>query len=724
MDMAERERRNRVTCVRFASTLLWASFAAARVQAAEPDTSGWTCELCAPSAGWEMDVEAGPGYVSDADFRFGDYTGLDDDGFYLFGDAFARYWGDDAHYMRLDSYRLGQESRALFLEGGRLSSYQLRASYQGIPRRIFDTTSTPYRGNGSDRLTLPADWVRAPSTQQMTQLDNSLQQVDIKRKWNVYTAGATFTPVSHWAFDVDYRRQDRDGRNIYAGSFFFNAAEFVAPVDDDTDELTASVAYNADRWQLKLSYIGSFYDNNNSSLTWDNAYSPQVPGADTGQMALAPDNRANQLALAGSMLLPVNTTLSGQLSLGRMKQDDRLLPYTTNAQISTSALPRSRADGKVDTSNVDLRVTSTPVTDFTVEGEFRYNGRDNDTPQDVYDYVVTDLFVSPDPAENIAYDFRRYDYKLNGEYRFMPQARLHAGVDYQRYYRSQQERKHTNTTRLWTRVKARPGRLADVDVELYTEKRGGSSYEPITDVPDPQNPLMRKYNMADRKRNGMRAYAAAYATERANAGFEAEYNKDDYDKSEIGLEDGKYVRLGLDGSYLVTRDVTAYGSVSWEKIKSKQANSQTFSDPDWFAKNDDKFYTATVGLRYPKIIGKLGADVEYTYARSNGKTENSTSGLQSDFPTLHTTLNQLKLGLDYPYSDELSLKFGYLYEKYDADDWALEGVDPATLPNLLSLGADPYHYSTQVFFIGVRYILDSRGRVKPGLPLSAPESGS
>ncbi|MGB5261373.1 MAG: MtrB/PioB family decaheme-associated outer membrane protein [Gammaproteobacteria bacterium] len=713
--MAKQKHRRHEASIGIRLAVGWLVFAAASVGAQEPDTSLWACELCAPSSGWEIDVVAGPGYVSNNAFKFGDYTGLEDDGVYLFGDVFARYWGTDAQYMRLDGYRLGQDSRALFLKGGRLGRYQARASYQGIPRRIFDTTSTPFRGNGTDRLTLPAGWVRAPTTQGMTQLNSSLQGVDIKRDWDIYTAGVSFTPVTRWTFDVDYRRQERDGNDIYSGAVFYTrVAEFTRPIDYESDELEAAIAYREDDWQLRLSYIGSFFDNNNSSLKWDNAYN-QIPNPpNPAQMALPPDNTANQISLAGSLLLPANTTLSGQLSLGRMKQDEHLLPYTTNP--GSPALPRNSVDGKVDTTNVNLRVTSSPVTAFTVEGEFRYHERDNKTAEDTYNYVDTDAFPAADPATNIAYDYERYDYKLRGEYRLMRQARLHAGYDYQRFDRTHQERNHTDTGRLWTRVKLRPSNLFDIDVELYTEDRDGSQYTPITAVPSPQNDLMRKYNMADRERRGIHSYLSFYSSDRINVGIDAEYTKDDYENSEIGLNDSTFERYGFDVSYLVTRDATAYAAFSHEKIKSRQSNSQAFAAPDWFAHSDDTFYTGTLGLRYPKMIGKLGAEVEYTYARSKGQIENNTGGSSSAFPDERTKLHQVKLGLDYPYSDALSLKFGYRYEKYDTDDWALQDIEPDTVSNLLSLGADPYNYSNHVFFVGVRYVFDSRGRVKPGRP--------
>jgi MtrB/PioB family decaheme-associated outer membrane protein len=714
--MAERRRHMYQGCIGLVSVAIGAVFATTPAKAQEVDTSNWACELCAPSHGWELDIEAGAGYVTDDEFRFGDYTGLDDDGLYGVGRVFGRYWSQDAHFLRLEGYRLGQDSRAFFVKGGKQSLYELRASYQGIPRRSYDDTVTPFAGSGNERLTLPSDWVRASSTQGMSELDNSLRTVKIKQDWDIYGAGITFTPTRRWAFDVDYQRTDRDGQDSYAGSFFFDSAQFARPIDYTTNSLETSVGYHADRWQVSLAYNGSFFDNQNSSLSWDNPYSPQAAGADMGQLALAPDNDAHQVTLAGSWLLPASTTVNGQLSLGRMRQDQKLLPYTTNAVIATSPLPRSRADAKVDTTDVNLRVTSSPIQKLTVEGELRYNERDNDTPEEVYDYVVTDLFVSSDPARNTAYDYQRFNYKLRGEYRVLPRTRLHAGYDYERFDRTRQERNHTRTDRVWARVNSQLMQLADLDIEVYTETRDGSSYNTIGNAPDPQNPLMRLYNMADRDRYGVRSYASLYTGERASLGLDLEYNKDKYDNSEIGLKDGSYNRLGFDAAYLFPRQVSTYAAFYREKIDSKQVSSQSFSNPDWFGKTDDKFYTGTVGLKYPHIIGRLGANVEYTHARSAGRVENETSGLESAFPKLRTRLHQLKLALDYPYTRSLSLKFGYMYEKFTSDNWALEGIGPDTVPNLLSLGADPYDYSNNVFFIAVRYMFDSRGQAGPRLP--------
>jgi len=67
----------------------------------------------------------------------------------------------------------------------------------------------------------------------------------------------------------------------------------------------------------------------------------------------------------------------------------------------------------------------------------------------------------------------------------------------------------------------------------------------------------------------------------------------------------------------------------------------------------------------------------------------------------------LKLGVSYPYSESLSVGIDYIYEKYSSSDWALDDVGPATIPNLLALGADAWNYDNSVVYVNVRYQLQA-----------------
>ena len=675
------------------------------------------CELCPTGSGWELDLSGGFAGVSGDDlFHFGDYTGLDDSGLYFAGNLFARYLGEDARFFRVEGYRLGLDSQAIFAEGGKQGHYAYRVSYQGIPRRFYDTTATPFRPSGDDELNLVSGWVRSPTTQGMTALGTSLEPVDIKRDWAILQLGMAYEISSQWAFDVNYRQQKRDGQSMSSGTYFFDAAMFASPVVDTTDELEAIVNYSAETWHLSASYWGAFFDNGVSSLTFDNPFSAVSPGADSGRLARAPDNDSHQLRVAGSMILPARTTLVGHASIGRMEQDESFLPYTINSQIATGLLPSPSADAEVETTSVGLRVTSSPMRKLTVEGDFRYNDRDNRTAEREFNYVVTDLFNAADSATNIAYDYERSEFRLRGEYRVLSRTKVQAGYDVEEFRRSGQERGTTDTGRLWLQLRTRAIPHLDVDVEFYAEDRDGSVYTPIENVAAPQNPLMRKYNMADRERDGVKGTVSAYVTERINVGFNAEVNEDDYTDSLVGLQGSEYSRYGLEGSYAAASGMSVYGAVYQEDVESTMANSQGFATPDWTSTTDDSFFTGNLGVTFPDIIDRLDFNAQFAITESEGDTANSTNGLASRFPTFESSLQQFQLGLDYQYSDALSLQFKYFYENADTDDWHLDGVQPATVPNLLSLGASPWDYTAHVVFVGVRYVLDTRGQGGIRLP--------
>ena len=43
------------------------------------------------------------------------------------------------------------------------------------------------------------------------------------------------------------------------------------------------------------------------------------------------------------------------------------------------------------------------------------------------------------------------------------------------------------------------------------------------------------------------------------------------------------------------------------------------------------------------------------------------------------------------------------YQSFSAEDWALEGVGPATIPVVLTMGAQPYDDEVLIVGLGFRY---------------------
>ena len=91
-------------------------------------------------------IELGFLWNSDATTEFGNYTGLQDDGFDALANIDARWRGilndDDASYLRLRGLNLGLDSRYADLEFGRQGRWGIFFEYDQLPVWQNETAST------------------------------------------------------------------------------------------------------------------------------------------------------------------------------------------------------------------------------------------------------------------------------------------------------------------------------------------------------------------------------------------------------------------------------------------------------------------------------------------------------------------------------------------------------------------------------------------------------
>jgi MtrB/PioB family decaheme-associated outer membrane protein len=668
---------------------------------AELDTSRWECEYCIVESGFSGEAELGVGDVSDDSFKFGEYNGLEDDGAFLIGNGTARYRDGNAGYLDLKVRDLGLDTRSLDLEGGRQGRYRLFLTYDEIPHNISDSARTPYLGSGGDMLGLPANWVTAGSTAGMTELAGSLRNADLDTQRQRFGIGGAFIPARKWETSVSFRHEVRDGQLGSGGAFFFNAAQLVEPIDYVTDELEAAVTYTTRKWQARLSYYGSFFDNDDESLTWQNAFNPVVAGADAGQLAMPPDNQFHQVLLASGYQLSDRTRVSGDIAMGRMEQDENLLEATINPNLAV-ALPRTSADAEVETLTANLKADSAITGKLRLNAAYRYNDRDNTTPSELFEWVTTDSFVNP-PRRNLPYSFTDNTGSLGADYRFSGRTRLSVGYDYQKRERTNQEVRDTTENTVWARFRMRAGDYVDLELGAGHADRDASNYDPVAETDPSQNPLLRKYNMADRTRDTGSIHAGVSPHERVSISLDIDYSKDDYSDSLVGLTESRDTRYNADVSVILTDVTTLTAFGGREQIKSEQAGSQAFAAPDWFAKNDDTFDSFGIGVKHQLIEDKLDVGADYVWSRSTGEIRVDNGSSPADFPDLKTSLDTLNLYASYRLRDNLTLRAAYWYEEYDSSDWMLDGVNPATIPNVIAFGDLSPEYDVHVITMSVRY---------------------
>lgn len=677
-------------------------------QSATPDTSEWKCERCPFANGYQADVTAGSSYVSDDAATIGDATGYDEQGAYVNVDG-AGLYATANHRLSWRVEDLGLDSRVVEIDGARPGTFDYRLAYSQLPRHRFDTTSTIFTRSSGNLLALPSIWTFAGTTSGLADLAASLVSRDIESERRTLEIGGQYLPTARLRLFADYQRQERDGTAILGGSYFTNSSLLPRHFDYQTDQLDAGIRYDAERGFLKLAYYGSFFDDKFDAVRWDNPF-VTVPGAEQGALAEAPDNDFQQLVLTGNYRAPwMDTNISFSAAMGRGTQNDTLLPYTTNANLAAGTLPRSTLDAEIDTTNLALTVVSKPFPKARFKFAVRYDERDNKTSQLPWSRVIADSFLSGETELNVPYGFDRLRMNVSGDYRLFETVRVAAGYDYTELDRDFQEVTEQTEDTGWGRVQWRPNQYLDISARGGISRREVNRYDETLAASLGQNPLLRKFNLAYRYREFAELSAAASFPELPiTIGAQASYADDSYSNSLLGLTAGDELRLAVDVSWSVSDKTSVYLTGGFDDIDSQQAGSGAFSTPDWQASHSDKFYSAGGGLRIAGIGDKVDLQLDYTRAQGTTQIDVTGGGGPSRFPDLESTLDSLRVRILYHWSEKLEASLQLRYENFPTEDWALQGVAPATLPTILTLGAQPYDDEVWIGGIGFRYLLGDR----------------
>jgi len=677
---------------------------AAAAASAQVDTSQWKCTACPYPKGTTGSVDAGVGYVSDSAPKFGDYTGLDEKGAFLELGGNVSYRGENGYFANLWGADLGLDSRRLYGQAGREGLYSLNVGYAEIPRHLTDGARTPFLGSGSSLLTLPPGFPAADTTGMP--LATTLQPIDIGFKYKRLDLGGTYIGEKGWSANLSLRHDERDGTRPVSGSFFSTASQFAAPVNEKTDGAELTVAYATKQLQATVSYLFSSFRNDNTSVTWSNPFFPVVPGATSGQLGLAPDNQFQQLRGTAGYDLTPTIRVSGEAAWGQMTQNDAFLAPTVNTVLAPSVppLPATSLDGKIDTFNANVRMTATPMQGLRVTGSYERDSRQNKTPVRSYPTVSTDMFVGATPRNNTPFSFTLDRFKLIGDYGGLPNnTRLTGGAEYDMRERTYQEVVTTREMTLWGKVSAQPTEKLSTWLKYAYSWRDNSTYGTSIWFGYPENPLLRKFYLADRQRNMIEGRLDYAINEKISVGVSADYADDDYSKSSVGLTSARTTNVAFELASVFTEQTQGRAYFQTQTIRSQQNGSEAFAAPDWTGRMKDRFDILGIGVKHIAIPNKLDIGADLTVSRSHSDIAVDNVLAAPPFPTARTKIEAIKLYGTYNLKDNFSITGSYHYEHYDSTDWRLEGIAPGTVPNLLTLGAQSPNYSVNVLRVAMRY---------------------
>lgn len=681
--------------------LLSANSAAVAADDTEPSIYG--CKACVKYTGWRGSIFFGGSYVDDSSYRFGDYRGLDEKGWYLALDGDVHFRDLKGYYFDLNARNLGYASREIDMRGGNQGFYEIRLGYQEIPRYRGYGAETPFLGVGGDFLSLPDNWVKANTTSGMTALNSSLATEPLETKRKILDAGATLNFLSNWSYRFDYQRQDKQGTYPMGGGMYFsNASIMPAPVDFTTDLIDTALSWISKRAQVEFGFRSSQFNNGYNSLTWQNPFSSQ-PQHDMFRLALAPDNEYYQFYLSGALALASNVKISGQASFGNATQNDPFLPYTINPEYSDLPLPRASLDGKLDTSTyfVGGKLFWRVSDGLTFNARGKWDERDNKTPVDEYTPVVTDLVPTP-VRYNRPYSFKRQQYSADLSYRAARVIRLNGGVKQNNIDRTLQAVERTKETTWWGEVKVTPTFRTEFRIKGEWGNRDISDYqaEPIGIVTE--NPLMRVFYMADRELDRYIAEFDYMITDSLGLNFGYGQTKSQYKESVYGLQQSDDNNYSVNLNYAMGSKLSVYGWYNYDIITADMVNTSGGATGVWTAETRNRTESFGLGLK-ATTSAKSSLSVDYVYSDSTGKILVQTSADEPPFSPLIADLQNFKVKFDYDFNDHWGYRLYAEYEKFRSTDWAIDGIGVDGINSILTMGEESPDYGIWYYRLQLNY---------------------
>lgn len=423
--------------------------------------------LTSPDTG-SVTLGVGANNGADQAKRFGQYTGLNKDGALILDLEVIKREEDTGTTTSITGRDLGLDTRELGVSVQKQGDWRFGVDYNEIVRNDPYVIHTGMVGLGSTAPvinlialpSMPAAWVTANGFAASNGVAGHDETLKLKRTAIGLSGDKWISPELQ--LEVNFRNEEKKGARMFgrvgissSDMLFPNAATgngiwalllTPEPVDSTIRTIESKLNFSRDKLALTGGYYGSFYINNDTALT------PSVPGTlnrgalGTGTgctglitacstiqqiasspVALPPDNQAHQLYFSGTYAYSDTTRTNFKLSYTHATQSENFV----GAGLTPSATAPADLGAAVDTTLIQLGLTTRPIKDLSVNATLRYEDRVDRTSVNVYNYGKAT--GSLDKTNNWPSGSQtRTDAKVDATYRLPAGYSLVGGLEWER----------------------------------------------------------------------------------------------------------------------------------------------------------------------------------------------------------------------------------------------------------------------------------------------------
>jgi MtrB/PioB family decaheme-associated outer membrane protein len=362
---------------------------------------------------------------------------------------------------------------------------------------------------------------------------------------------------------------------------------------------------------------------------------------------------------------------------------------------------RRSLDGDIDTKVINLHADTRPHERLTLRAAYRNDERDNNTPELLVDagplvtYTVG-FQCAGSTCITRPISFKQERVNAEADWRVTRNTFLTLGYTHDERNRTYEDRETTEEQTVEARLRTRWGG-STLTLNIGSAEQTGSNFERDT-LPV----LLRKYYLADRDRTIAGAHLALALSPRLQTSFRAQWMSDDYTASELGLTSADRAIFSWDAAYFPTERLQTYAFYSMEVRKADQSGID--GTVPWTADREDNTYSFGVGGEYTMIKDVLKLGIEGTLVETFGKIDVVTAtGVGGPYPDLRSTFGLVSLYGDWKLSDRMAVRMRYMYERYEEEDWGINGVGVTGVGDLILLQQSSPDYAAHIVAATLRY---------------------
>jgi MtrB/PioB family decaheme-associated outer membrane protein len=636
---------------------------------------------------------------------------------------YAREDPDGSWRFRAAADNVGWRDQRYFANYEKTGRFVVAGTWDQIPQFYSVDTATPY-SRSADTMNLDDTTQRAIQNGQATlsAYIPAAATFDLRERRDVGNVSVKATPTPQIDLNATFTTNRHVGELPWGASFgFSNDVEVALPYDSRANDFTLGAEWTNGRNMLRVGYAGSWFDNLDDTLVWDNPLrlddAATAPGH--GRTALWPSNSAQTISVGGFSKFARRTQVTGALSFGFWNNDQPLLPFTINAALPQLALPRDTAQADAHVFSTTLNLVSRPRNDWRLSGKLRVYSYDNQTPHaDIPQFINYDTSVAASPTGGPElYAHSQTNFDADATWTGLSPLAVSAGYSHNGTSHDFRIFESTGEDVLRLTADTVGSQWVTFRAQYELSDRSGSGLDEALLAQIGEQPAMRHYDVANRSRNRFTGTVDVTPNELWTLSASAGIGNDDYDASYFGLQESSFQQFTLAADYQHTTGFNAGATYTYENYdglqRSRSASPGQENDPnrDWTADAGETVHYFSIYAATPSLRGRTEARISYDYSHAEGRylytvVPGGPLPAPSQLPNVFNKLQQLHLDIRHKFTNQLAGTLSYLYEPFRVYDFAFDQsvVNSIVQPSSLVLGYVYRPYTAHSVVFGIRYL--------------------